>query len=80
MYASQWFLTLFTAKFPLYMVFHIIDLLLCEVIFHSYLLFLSALFTQVTCSFGVKGVSCKIFIYLMDLILMLFNNILIISS
>ncbi|XP_024303242.1 rab GTPase-activating protein 1 isoform X2 [Gorilla gorilla gorilla] len=30
MYASQWFLTLFTAKFPLYMVFHIIDLLLCE--------------------------------------------------
>lgn len=37
MYASQWFLTLFTAKFPLCMVFHIIDLLLCEgmnVIFH----------------------------------------------
>uniref|UniRef100_A0A671PJ38 Rab GTPase-activating protein 1 n=1 Tax=Sinocyclocheilus anshuiensis TaxID=1608454 RepID=A0A671PJ38_9TELE len=32
MYASQWFLTLFTAKFPLYMVFHIIDLLLwCSV-------------------------------------------------
>ncbi|XP_077139639.1 rab GTPase-activating protein 1-like isoform X3 [Ranitomeya variabilis] len=31
MYASQWFLTLFTAKFPLYMVFHIIDLLLCEI-------------------------------------------------
>lgn len=31
MYASQWFLTLFTAKFPLYMVFHIMDLLLCEV-------------------------------------------------
>ncbi|XP_041530207.1 rab GTPase-activating protein 1 isoform X1 [Microtus oregoni] len=30
MYASQWFLTLFTAKFPLYMVFHIMDLLLCE--------------------------------------------------
>uniref|UniRef100_A0A286XH93 Rab GTPase-activating protein 1 n=1 Tax=Cavia porcellus TaxID=10141 RepID=A0A286XH93_CAVPO len=30
MYASQWFLTLFTAKFPLYMVFHIIDLLLSE--------------------------------------------------
>lgn len=30
MYASQWFLTLFTAKFPLYMVFHIIDFLLCE--------------------------------------------------
>ncbi|XP_020654211.3 rab GTPase-activating protein 1-like isoform X3 [Pogona vitticeps] len=30
MYASQWFLTLFTAKFPLCMVFHIIDLLLCE--------------------------------------------------
>lgn len=31
MYASQWFLTLFTAKFPLCMVFHITDLLLCEV-------------------------------------------------
>ncbi|XP_036129668.1 rab GTPase-activating protein 1-like isoform X1 [Molossus molossus] len=37
MYASQWFLSLFTAKFPLCMVFHIIDLLLCEglnIIFH----------------------------------------------
>ncbi|KAJ6654679.1 hypothetical protein lerEdw1_006701, partial [Lerista edwardsae] len=34
MYASQWFLTLFTAKFPLCMVFHIIDLLLCEVVEH----------------------------------------------
>uniref|UniRef100_A0AAY4BR62 Rab-GAP TBC domain-containing protein n=1 Tax=Denticeps clupeoides TaxID=299321 RepID=A0AAY4BR62_9TELE len=31
MYASQWFLTLFTAKFPLCMVFHITDLMLCEV-------------------------------------------------
>uniref|UniRef100_A0A671T589 Rab GTPase-activating protein 1-like n=1 Tax=Sinocyclocheilus anshuiensis TaxID=1608454 RepID=A0A671T589_9TELE len=41
MYASQWFLTLFTAKFPLYMVFHIIDLLLCEVTFHSHLLYFS---------------------------------------
>ncbi|XP_077133926.1 rab GTPase-activating protein 1-like isoform X1 [Ranitomeya variabilis] len=30
MYASQWFLSLFTAKFPLCMVFHIMDLLLCE--------------------------------------------------
>ncbi|XP_021380300.1 rab GTPase-activating protein 1-like isoform X4 [Mizuhopecten yessoensis] len=30
MFASQWFLTLFTAKFPLYMVFHILDLYLCE--------------------------------------------------
>ncbi|XP_069837751.1 rab GTPase-activating protein 1-like isoform X2 [Dendropsophus ebraccatus] len=30
MYASQWFLSLFTAKFPLFMVFHIMDLLLCE--------------------------------------------------
>lgn len=42
MYASQWFLTLFTAKFPLYMVFHIIDLLLCEVgavlsLLHNYI-------------------------------------------
>ncbi len=30
MYASQWFLTLFTAKFPLYMVFRILDLVLSE--------------------------------------------------
>ncbi|KAK3713438.1 hypothetical protein QZH41_012477 [Actinostola sp. cb2023] len=29
MYASQWFLTLFTAKFPLSMVFWIIDVVLC---------------------------------------------------
>ncbi|VDL79325.1 unnamed protein product [Nippostrongylus brasiliensis] len=37
MYASQWFLTLFTAKFPLQMVFFIIDLFLSEgmnTIFH----------------------------------------------
>ncbi|KAI6209759.1 hypothetical protein M3Y96_00254700 [Aphelenchoides besseyi] len=37
MYASQWFLTLFTAKFPLQMVFFIIDLFLAEginTIFH----------------------------------------------
>ncbi|KAK3087405.1 hypothetical protein FSP39_005477 [Pinctada imbricata] len=30
MYASQWFLTLFTAKFPLLTVFHILDLFLSE--------------------------------------------------
>ncbi|KAI0212355.1 Rab GTPase-activating protein 1, partial [Lamellibrachia satsuma] len=37
MFASQWFLTLFTAKFPLFMVFHILDLFLGEgpdIIFH----------------------------------------------
>uniref|UniRef100_A0A915EUV2 Rab-GAP TBC domain-containing protein n=1 Tax=Ditylenchus dipsaci TaxID=166011 RepID=A0A915EUV2_9BILA len=37
MYASQWFLTLFTAKFPLQMVFFIVDLFLTEgvnTIFH----------------------------------------------
>uniref|UniRef100_A0A0N4Z4K9 PID domain-containing protein n=1 Tax=Parastrongyloides trichosuri TaxID=131310 RepID=A0A0N4Z4K9_PARTI len=37
MYASQWFLTMFTAKFPLQMVFFIVDLFLCEgidTIFH----------------------------------------------
>jgi hypothetical protein len=28
MYASQWFLTLYTSKFPLYMVYRIIDLFL----------------------------------------------------
>ena len=31
MFASQWFLTLFTAKFPLFMVFHILDFFLSEV-------------------------------------------------
>ena len=31
MYASQWFLTLFTAKFPLPMVYYIMDLFLCHV-------------------------------------------------
>ena len=31
MFASQWFLTLFTAKFPLHVVFHILDLYLSEV-------------------------------------------------
>lgn len=30
MYASQWFLTLFTARFPLYFVFHIIDIFLLQ--------------------------------------------------
>ena len=30
MYASQWFLTLFTAKFPLYLVFYIMDIFLLE--------------------------------------------------
>jgi hypothetical protein len=30
MYASQWFLTLFTAKFPLFLVFHILDVFLCQ--------------------------------------------------
>ncbi|THD22546.1 Rab GTPase-activating protein 1 [Fasciola hepatica] len=31
MYANQWFLALFTAKFPLSVVFHIVDLFLAEV-------------------------------------------------
>ena len=30
MFASQWFLTLYTAKFPLYVVFHIIDVFLLK--------------------------------------------------
>lgn len=30
MFASQWFLTLFTAKFPLFCVFRIVDLFLCD--------------------------------------------------
>jgi hypothetical protein len=33
MFASQWFLTLFTAKFPLYLVFRIMDIFLYEVCF-----------------------------------------------
>ena len=28
MFASQWFLTLYTAKFPLFMVFHYLDVFL----------------------------------------------------
>lgn len=35
MYASQWFLTLFMAKFPLFVVYHILDLFLSEVIYCS---------------------------------------------
>jgi hypothetical protein len=34
MFASQWFLTLFTAKFPLYLVFRIMDIFLYEVSFN----------------------------------------------
>lgn len=30
MFASQWFLTLFTARFPLYLVFHILDVFLFD--------------------------------------------------
>lgn len=30
MFASQWFLTLFTAKFPLFLVFHILDVFLFQ--------------------------------------------------
>ncbi|KAJ7395982.1 Rab GTPase-activating protein 1 [Pitangus sulphuratus] len=65
MYASQWFLTLFTAKFPLCMVFHIIDLLLCEgmnIIFHVALALLKpVLLTLDTYYFLLmeEGVPCK---------------------
>ena len=31
MYASQWFLTIFTAKFSLSVIFQIMDIYLCEV-------------------------------------------------
>jgi len=37
MFASQWFLTLFTAKFPLYLVFRVIDLFLYEVNFYLFI-------------------------------------------
>ena len=47
MYASQWFLTLFTAKFPLFVVFHILDLFLSEVIYlHYYKPALGLVFTS----------------------------------
>lgn len=36
MFASQWFLTLFTAKFPLYLVFRIMDIFLYEVFHHLF--------------------------------------------
>ncbi|XP_033105169.1 rab GTPase-activating protein 1-like isoform X2 [Anneissia japonica] len=45
MYASQWFLTLFTSKFPLHTAFHIMDVFLCEgmqVIFNFSLALLKA--------------------------------------
>ena len=35
MFASQWFLTLFTAKFPISLVHHLLDILFFEVINHS---------------------------------------------
>ena len=31
MYSSQWFLTIYTAKFPITMVFRVMDVFLCEV-------------------------------------------------
>eukprot|EP00058_Branchiostoma_floridae_P023759 XP_002609249.1 hypothetical protein BRAFLDRAFT_86841 [Branchiostoma floridae] len=46
MYASQWFLTLFTAKFPLYMVFRIIDIFLSEGIDVTYNIALALLKTS----------------------------------
>ena len=42
MYASQWFLTLYTAKFPLYMEYRIIDLFLnTKIFFKMFLRFLN---------------------------------------
>ena len=34
MYSSQWFLTIYTAKFPIGMVFRVMDVYLCEVRVH----------------------------------------------
>ena len=36
MFASQWFLTLFTAKFPLNFVYQVVDIFLSEVSFLFY--------------------------------------------
>ena len=52
MFASQWFLTLFTAKFPLYMVFHILDIFLSEV--RSVLVVLDFLFHVFRCCQNIK--------------------------
>lgn len=63
MYASQWFLTLFTAKFPLCMVFHITDLLLCEVKRDSLLYIILGLLEELFCphyrEFSKSGMSGK---------------------
>ena len=40
MYTSQWFLTIYTAKFPITMVFRVMDLYLCEVCVRSALVLL----------------------------------------
>ena len=55
MYASQWFLTLFTAKFPLFLVFHILDIVLSEVR-HSKISFIIIIISVVEIfSFVLKG-------------------------
>ncbi|XP_059481553.1 rab GTPase-activating protein 1-like isoform X2 [Neocloeon triangulifer] len=46
MYGSQWFLTLFTAKFPLHMVFHILDVFLLQGIDTLFLVALALLMSS----------------------------------
>ena len=57
MYASQWFLTLFSAKFPLFLVFRVLDVFMLQgvetifqVNFHYCLIFFYQLTTGVTSS------------------------------
>ena len=50
MYATQWFFTLFTAKFPLPLVFQFMDIYLCE---RSSAMFQAALALLKVCSHEV---------------------------
>ena len=53
MYCSQWFLTIFTAKFPLNITFQIMDMFLCEVSIILLSIFI------IMCFNGVQGVSIE---------------------
>lgn len=52
MFAAQWFLTLFTARFPLYLVFHILDVFL-----------LQGLDTLFQVALALLMVSCDMYVY-----------------
>lgn len=57
MFASQWLLTMFTAKFPLCLVYHFIDILLCEVsLVHCILCYLVNLMVVGSFAKGNQGI------------------------